>query len=156
MNKRLSAVMALIVVAATLLAACSGTLTQVPSPLPPAAADTPAPKTIVAVSLPSLDTPLMLSYQEAFKKVFDDRYEVQVVSAGGSAATQATQVENFTALKADLMFVMAIEPAGLAPKLVAARQAGAKVLLAGGDPGDEDAYDAIMQPYHLLPPHMRP
>lgn len=104
-----------------------------------------AQKEIIAVVLPSLDNPLMLGFQDAFKGAFGANYDVQVASADGNAVTQGTQVENFTAMKVKFMFVMAVEPTSLVPKLVAARQAGVKVLFAGGDPGDENAYDAVMK-----------
>jgi ABC-type sugar transport system substrate-binding protein len=87
----------------------------------------------------------MLGFQDAFKSAFGEQYDVQVASADGNAVTQATQVENFAAMKVKFMFVMAVEPTSLVPKLVAARQAGVKVLFAGGDPGDENAYDAVMK-----------
>ncbi|MBN1260319.1 MAG: substrate-binding domain-containing protein, partial [Anaerolineae bacterium] len=124
-----------LVILVALLSACSS------------AATTPAPaeKEIIAVALPSLDNPLMLGFQDAFKNTFGDRYDVQVASADGNAVTQATQVENFTAMKVKFMFIMAVEPTSLAPKLVAARDAGVTVLFAGGDPGDENAYDSVMK-----------
>jgi len=87
----------------------------------------------------------MLGFQDAFKGAFGEQYDVQIASADGNAVNQATQVENFTAMKVKFMFVMAVEPTSLVPKLVAARQAGVKVLFAGGDPGDENAYDAVMK-----------
>jgi ribose transport system substrate-binding protein len=153
MKKSLSIVLAVILIAGILLTACS------PAPatsLPAKATDVsgaaatapdsskPGAKPIIAVSLPSLDNPLMLGFQDSFKKTYGDKYDVQVASADGNANNQATQVENFTAMKAKFMFVMPVESTSLVPKLVAARNAGVIVLVAGGDPGNPDAYDSVM------------
>jgi ribose transport system substrate-binding protein len=113
--------------------------------VPPAAA-----KPILAVSLPALDNPLMLAFQDAFKGTFGDKFDVQVSSADGNANTQATQIENYTAMKPAFLFVMAVEPTSIVPKLEAARQAGVKVLFAGGDPGSENAYDSVMKMNQFL------
>ena len=77
--------------------------------VPPAAA-----KPILAVCLPALDNPLMLAFQDAFKGAFGAEYDVQVSSADGNANTQATQIENYTAMK-PFMFVMAVEATSLVP-----------------------------------------
>jgi len=126
-----------------LMSACSSAATS--TPVSTTDSSEPAQREIIAVVLPSLDNPLMLGFQDAFKSAFGGQYDVQVASADGNAVTQATQVENFAAMKVKFMFVMAVEPTSLVPKLVAARQAGVKVLFAGGDPGDENAYDAVMK-----------
>jgi ABC-type sugar transport system substrate-binding protein len=91
-----------------------------------------------------LDNPLMLAIQDTFKNGFGAEYDVQVASADGNAVTQATQVENFTAMKAKLLVVMAVEATSLVPKLVEAREAGVIVMVIGGDPGDPDSYDTVM------------
>jgi ABC-type sugar transport system substrate-binding protein len=104
----------------------------------------PQGKQTIAVSLPALDNPLMLEFQKAFTETFGADYDVQVASADGNANNQATQVENFTAMNTKFMFVMAVEASSLIPKMKAAREAGVTVLVAGGDPGDPDAYDAVM------------
>lgn len=111
------------------------------APEQPAAA---AGKPILAVSLPSLDNPLMLGFQEAFTKTYGNDYDVQVASADGNANNQATQVENFTAMKPRFLFVMPVELTSLVPKLIDARNAGVSVLVAGGDPGNSEAYDGVM------------
>jgi ribose transport system substrate-binding protein len=112
----------------------------------PQAATAPeaAGKPVIAVCLPALDNPLMLGFQDAFKGAFGADYDVQVASADGNPNTQSTQVENFTAMKVKFMFVMPSESTSLVPKLIAARQAGIIVLVAGGDPGNADAYDSVM------------
>jgi len=138
-----------------LMSACS-TAPQAPAPatsVPEEAAPaTTAPqgKKIIAVSLPALDNPLMLAFQDAFKNTFGADFDVQVSSADGNANTQATQIENYTAMKPEFLFVMAVEPTSLVPKLEAARQAGVKVLFAGGDPGNENAYDSVMKMNQFL------
>ncbi len=110
----------------------------------------PEVKKIIAVCLPALDNPLMLAFQDAFKNTFGAEYDVQVSSADGNANTQATQIENYTAMRANYLFVMAVEATSIIPKLEAAREAGVTVLVAGGDPGSENAYDAVMKMNQFL------
>lgn len=113
-------------------------------PAAPAAPAAPQVKEIIAVCLPALDNPLMLAIQDTFKNGFGADYDVQVASADGNAVNQATQVENFTAMKVKMMTVMAVEATSLVPKLIAAREAGIIVMVIGGDPGNPDAYDSVM------------
>jgi len=150
MRKLITFVMVMLL---AILSACT-TATEAPSaaeatqaPEQPAA---PAGKPIIAVCLPALDNPLMLGFQDAFKGAFGADYDVQVASADGNAVTQSTQVENFTAMKVKFMFVMPVESTSLVPKLIAARQAGVTVLVAGGDPGDPQAYDGVMMMNQFL------
>jgi ABC-type sugar transport system substrate-binding protein len=117
-------------------------------PLPAIAA--PAKKPIIAVCLPALNNPLMLGFSDSFKKAFGDKYDIKVASADGSANTQVTQVQNFTAMKVKFMFVMAVESSSLVPNLVAVRKAGITVLVAGGDPGNADTYDSVMETNQYL------
>jgi ribose transport system substrate-binding protein len=135
--------------AAASVATSAPQATTAPATAAPATA-APAVKSVIAVSLPALDNPLMLGFQEAFKGAFGADYDVQVASADGNANTQATQVENFTAMKTKFMFVMPVESTSLVPKLIAARQAGVIVLVAGGDPGNADAYDSVMMMNQFL------
>jgi len=147
-------VLLLVVILMAFTAAC-GTAAETAAPTKPEApvatsapADTAVPpvsaKPILAVSLPALDNPLMLGFKDAFTKTFGDKYDVQVASADGNPNNQAAQVENFTAMKPAFLFAMPAESSSLVPKLIAAREAGVKVLVAGGDPGDEKAYDSVM------------
>jgi ABC-type sugar transport system substrate-binding protein len=48
------------------------------------------------------------------------------------------------------MLVMAVEATSLVPSLKAARQAGTVILFVGGDPGDPDAYDSVMETNQYL------
>jgi ribose transport system substrate-binding protein len=122
------------------LSACT-TATQTAAP---AATKAATAKPIIAVVLPALDNPLMLGFKEAFTAAFSDKYDVQIASADGNPNNQATQIENFTAMKVKFMFVMPVESTSLVPKMIAARKAGALVLVAGGDPGNTAAYDSVM------------
>jgi len=148
MKKKTYFLFTLLMFISLLLASCQA---QEPAPVvttqESAVVETTAPemKEIIAVCLPALDNPLMLAFQDAFKNTFGAEYDVQVSSADGNANTQATQIENYTAMKAKFMFVMAVEPTSVVPKLEAARAAGVTILIAGGDPGSEDAYDAVMK-----------
>jgi len=134
--------MSLVLIVLALLTACTATPEETSVPDVPSADSMTKP--VIAVCLPALDNPLMLGFQDAFKGAFGADYDVQVASADGNANTQATQVENFTAMKVKFMFVMPVESSSLVPKLIAARQAGVIVLVAGGDPGNADAYDSVM------------
>ena len=158
MNKKLSLVLAVVLIATLGLTACGAKPTAAPATAAPATAApataapataapataAPAAKSIVAVCLPAMDNPLMLAIQDTFVKGFGNDYDVQVVSADGNANTQATQVQNFTAMKVKLLTVMAVEASSLVPNLIAARQDGILVLVIGGDPGNPDAYDSVM------------
>ncbi len=101
-------------------------------------------KATIAVCLPALDNPLMLALRDAFVNTFGAKYDVQVASADGNPNTQATQIENYTAMKVKFMFVMAVEASSLLPKLEAARAAGVLVMVAGGEPG-ASGRDAVMK-----------
>jgi ABC-type sugar transport system substrate-binding protein len=109
-----------------------------------ACATTPKAKPIIAVSLVALDNPLMLQMQDAFINEFGDEYDVQVASADNNPINQATQIENFTAMNVKLLFVLPVEPTSLASRLVAAREAGIQVLVAGGESG-KTSRDAVMK-----------
>jgi ribose transport system substrate-binding protein len=150
----------LVVALMVVMPGCAPAATETAAPPEPQApeattapADTvapPAAKPILAVSLPALDNPLMLAFQDAFKGAFGADYDVQVSSADGNANTQASQIENYTAMKPAFLFVMAVEPTSLVPKLEAARDAGVTVMYAGGDPGSENAYDTVMKMNQFL------
>ena len=164
MNKRLSIILTIVLIAGTILSACGAKATPTtvpptaapatkapptavpPTPVPPTPVPpTPVPaKPIIAVCLPALDNPLMLAFQDAFKGAFGANFDVKVSSADGNANTQATQIQNYAAMKVKFMFVMAVEASSIIPALKEARAAGVQVLIAGGDPGDPDAYDSVM------------
>ena len=160
MKKQMSIVFSALLIIGMLLSACQPqpTATTVTTPEVVATepevvateAPQPAAKPIVAVCLPALDNPLMLAFQDGFKNAFGSEFDIQVSSADGNANTQATQIENYTAMKAKFIFVMAVEASSLVPKLIAARQAGALILFAGGDPGDPNAYDSVMKMNQFL------
>ena len=120
MNKTFSLIMALVLTTSIVALAACATPTAAPTPAP-AAAPTKAPaaaqKATIAVCLPALDNPLMLALRDAFVNTFGDKYDVQVASADGNPNTQATQVENYTAMKVKFMFVMAVEASSLLPQL---------------------------------------
>ena len=130
-----------LVVLLVVLTGCKSTPTETTTPEVTTA---PAEKPIIAVCLPALDNPLMLAIQDTFVNGFGADYDVQVSSADGNANTQATQVENYTAMQVKLLVVMAVEATSLVPKLIEAREAGTLVMFIGGDPGNPDAYDSVM------------
>jgi ribose transport system substrate-binding protein len=101
-------------------------------------------KEVLGVCLPALDNPLMIEIQDTFVTNFGETYDVQVSSADGNPNTQANQVENYTAMGAKFICVMAVEATSLLPKLEAAREAGVLVMVIGGEPG-ESGRDAVMK-----------
>ena len=160
--KRIWIVIAILAVSSVLLLVACGTAEETTTTgapttgAPTTAAPTTAPsgtettaastgkKEVIGVCLPALDNPLMIEIKETFEKRFGQDYDVQVSSADGNPNTQATQVENYTAMGAKLITVMAVEATSLLPKLEAARDAGIKVLVIGGEPG-ESGRDAVMK-----------
>jgi ribose transport system substrate-binding protein len=150
MNKTFSLVLVMILIASIVILPGCTTPAAAPTTAAPTAAPAAAGKPMIAVSLPAMDNPLMLGFSDGFKKTFGDKYDIQIASADGNANSQATQVQNFTAMKPKLMFVMPVESSSLVPKLVAARQDGITVLVAGGDPGNADAYDSVMETNQYL------
>jgi len=121
-----------------LLAACGGGTTTTTT------TTAPVGKATIAVCLPALDNPLMLALRDAFVNTFGATYDVQVASADGNPNTQATQIENYTAMKVKFMFVMAVESSSLLSKLEKALAAGVLVMVAGGEPG-ASGRDAVMK-----------
>jgi len=165
MKKKISIMFSVLMIIGVLLSACQAqeaeTAVTEPEVVEPVATEPeaiapmpteagPEAKPILVVSLPALDNPLMLAFQDAFKGAFGGEYDVQVSSADGNANTQATQIENYTAMLPKFLFIMAVEPTSLVPKLIAAREAGTQILFAGGDPGDENAYDSVMKMNQFL------
>jgi ABC-type sugar transport system substrate-binding protein len=163
MNKSFSLMLAMILITSMVaLPACTAPVaapttapTQAPTAAPttaptkvptaaPTAAPTVAQKGTIAVALPALDNPLMLALRDAFVNTFKDKYNVEVASAEGNPNTQATQIENYTAMKVKFMFVMAVEATSLLPRLEKARAAGVLVMVAGGEPG-KSGRDAVMK-----------
>jgi ABC-type sugar transport system substrate-binding protein len=157
--RRILILLAIVAIACTLPVLACGAETQETTTQPQstgsvttAAPDTGAPTTaggtgekeVIGLCLPALDNPLMLAMSDAFTGKFGETYDVQVASADGNPNTQATQVENYTTMKAKFICVMAVEATSLLPKLEAARAAGVKVMVIGGEPG-ESGRDAVMK-----------
>jgi len=168
MKKKISVMFSVLMIIGLLLSACQTQPTEKamtepevvepattePEVVVPASTEAaPEAKPILVVSLPALDNPLMLGFQDAFNGAFGNDYDVQVSSADGNANTQSTQIENYTAMDPKFMFVMAVEPTSLVPKLTEAVTSGVQVLFAGGDPGDSNAYTAFMHMNQFLAGH---
>ncbi|GHU91147.1 hypothetical protein FACS189485_01050 [Spirochaetia bacterium] len=101
---------------------------------------------IVAVSLPSLDNPLMTGIEAAIKAKFAGVAEVQISSADLNNNTMIAQIQNYTAMHADTLFAMPNDGKTLVEALRDARKAGVKVAITGVSIADEDAdsYDCLM------------
>lgn len=99
-------------------------------------------KEIVALSLTSMDNPLMVAFQDSFTERFGEEYDVQVGNANNDPNTQSSQIDNFITMQVKIIFVMPVETSSLASKLEEARDEGILVFVAGTEPG-EDARDAV-------------
>lgn len=153
MNKTLSLFMALLLIAVLVLSACGGATEEPATKEPaaqatvaeePAAEEEAAEEPVVAVSLPNLDIPHFVAIQDGLIEEFSDEYEVLVSSAENDPILQAQQVENYTAMGAKLMFVLPVEASSLIPKMIEFREAGGMIFVVGGNPGNPDAYDAVV------------
>lgn len=99
-------------------------------------------KEIVALSLTSMDNPLMVAFQESFTTRFGEEYDVRIGNANNDPNTQAVQIDNFITMQVKIIFVMPVETSSLVSKLEDARDAGILVFVAGTEPG-ESARDAV-------------
>jgi ribose transport system substrate-binding protein len=133
---------AAVVVAMLLLAGC-GSATDTSSGQSPSSGA--GDKQTIALSLPAMDNPLMLAFKDSFTQAFGSQYKVEVASADGNPNTQATQIQNYTSQGVKFLFVMESEATSLLSTLQDAKKSGVMILAAGGDPGAEDAYDAVMK-----------
>jgi ABC-type sugar transport system substrate-binding protein len=157
MNKKFSLIMAVILIASLLLTACGGA-TEEPVAQEPAAVEEAAPaeevsteegaaaaeKPVLAISLPSLDNPHFVAIQDGLTAEFSDEFEVLVSSAENDPITQAEQVQNYTAMGAKMMFVLPLEASSLIPYMIEFREAGGMIFVVGGNPGNPDSYDAVV------------
>jgi ABC-type sugar transport system substrate-binding protein len=118
-------------------------------------AGTESPKAglpIVAVSLPSLDNPLMTGIEAAIKVKFAGIAEVQVSSADLNNNTMIAQIQNYAAMHADTLFAMPNDGKTLVEALRDARKAGLKVAITGVSIADEDSdsFDCLMNANQYL------
>jgi ABC-type sugar transport system substrate-binding protein len=107
---------------------------------------------IVAVSLPSLDNPLMTGIESAIKAKFAGIADVQVSSADLNNNTMIAQIQNYVAMRADTLFVMPNDGKTLVEAMREARKAGVKVVATGVTIAGEDAdsYDCLMNANQYL------
>ena len=100
---------------------------------------------LIGVCMQNKSSSIAVLQEEALKEMFEPLgYEVQVVSADDSSATQRSQVENFILMQAEMLVILPCEISTLEDSLVKAREAGIKVVVSGGTGTvSEDAYDAV-------------
>lgn len=97
---------------------------------------------LIGYTVPDTAEPFLSQLTNDVKALFaKDGIEVQIANAAGDAANQISQIENFAAMGADLIIVMAVDPTSVGDVIQRAQRAGSKVMVAGSDTG---AYDAIM------------
>ncbi|MGN0999230.1 MAG: substrate-binding domain-containing protein [Faecousia sp.] len=100
---------------------------------------------LIGVCMQNKSSSIAVLQEEALIEMFEPLgYDVQVVSADDSAATQRSQVENFILLNAEMLVILPCEISTLEDSLVRAREQGIKVVISGGTGTiREDAYDAV-------------
>ena len=100
---------------------------------------------LIGVCMQNKSSSIAVLQEEALIEMFEPLgYDVQVVSADDSAATQRSQVENFILLNAEMLVILPCEISTLEDSLTQAREKGIKVVISGGTGTiSEDAYDAV-------------
>lgn len=97
---------------------------------------------LVGYCMPDTSEPFLAELSNGVQKMFkEEGVTVQIANAAGDSATQISQIENFAAMKADLIIVMAVDPTSVKDTIERAQASGSKILVAGSDTG---AYDALM------------
>lgn len=149
--KRISALLMAFAIGLS-LAGCSGSSAQATAEAATASATEAAAETtaaatkeqtnIIAVSLPTLDNPLMVGIGDSVTKMFPDK-TVKVTGANGDPNTQATQIQNYITMNVDEIVVMPTDVDSLTPILADAKAAGIKVLVCGSQMADNTAYDCM-------------
>ena len=146
MQKSRSLLLAVMILASLLLAACAPAPVQAPAADATTAAAggdaAPAKAKRVGYAVPDASNPFLANLTKNVTDYFaKDGVEVLVADAQGDATKQVNQIENFTTMGVDVIIVMAIDPKGVTSVIEDAQKAGIKVMVAGGDTG---SYDAIM------------
>ena len=100
---------------------------------------------IIGVCMQNKSSSISVLQEEALIEMFEPLgYDVQVVSADDSSATQRSQVENFILLNAEMLVILPCEISTLEDSLIKAREQGIKVVVSGGTGTvSEYAYDAV-------------
>lgn len=100
---------------------------------------------IIGVCMQNKSSSISVLQEQALIEMFEPLgYDVQVVSADDSSATQRSQVENFILLKAEMLVILPCEISTLEDSLIKAREQGIQVVVSGGTGTvSEDAYDAV-------------
>ena len=130
--KKFASLMLVLALALGCLAGCGGGTSDVGSK-------------IIGVCMQNKSSSISVLQEEALIEMFEPLgYDVQVVSADDSSATQRSQVENFILLNAEMLVILPCEISTLEDSLIKAREAGIKVVVSGGTGTvSEDAYDAV-------------
>lgn len=100
---------------------------------------------IIGVCMQNKSSSIAVLQEEALIEMFEPLgYDVQVVSADDSSATQRSQVENFVLMGVEMLVILPCEISTLEDSLIQAREKGIKVVISGGTGTiSEDAYDAV-------------
>lgn len=100
---------------------------------------------IIGVCMQNKSSSIAVLQEQALIEMFEPLgYDVQVVSADDSSATQRSQVENFVLMNVEMLVILPCEISTLEDSLIQAREKGIKVVVSGGTGTiSEDAYDAV-------------
>ena len=100
---------------------------------------------IIGVCMQNKSSSIAVLQEQALIEMFEPMgYDVQVVSADDSSATQRSQVDNFVLMGAEMLVILPCEISTLEDSLVKAREQGIKVVVSGGTGTvSEEAYDAV-------------
>ena len=100
---------------------------------------------IIGVCMQNKSSSIAVLQEQALIEMFEPMgYDVQVVSADDSSATQRSQVDNFVLMGVEMLVILPCEISTLEDSLVKAREQGIKVVISGGTGTvSEEAYDAV-------------
>ena len=100
---------------------------------------------IIGVCMQNKSSSIAVLQEEALIEMFEPMgYDVQVVSADDSSATQRSQVETFILMNVEMLVILPCEISTLEDSLIKAREQGIKVVVSGGTGSvSEEAYDAV-------------
>jgi putative multiple sugar transport system substrate-binding protein len=119
--------LALFVIAATLLSACGGG--AVPATEKPNATEAPATKLSVGIVLPTKDEPRWVQDETRFKDALTAKgYDVQILFSQGDSAKEKSNVESLISQGIKVLIICPQDAAAAAAAVEEARKAGVKVI----------------------------
>src|SRR5574342_40290 len=142
MSKKLwFSLVAVVMIATTILSACGGGTAAAPTAAP-AATSAPAVSGGVGVVLPTKDEPRWIQDETRFKDAFSKAgYDVEILFSQGNSATEKANVEALIAKGSKVLLICPQDGTAAAAAAEAARDAGVKVISYDRLIRDTDAVD---------------